>query len=151
MGAAKHPRHQQSEAEADVDHERLGEDAAVRLSLAADDRQLGEPGNRHLVDGAERRPTLGELGLEDERRSALARERDGDADNDLVEAPADAEEHHHERDTGSCEHAGAEAEPLVAAVVGGDEARVGTHQHHPLEADVEHAAALRHELAEAGE
>ena len=51
-------------------------------------------------------------------------------------------------DAGAGEHAGAEAVPLVAAVVGGDEAGVRAHQHHPLEADVEHAAALGHELAE---
>ena len=34
------------------------------------------PGDRHLVDGAERRPALRELGLEDERRRALAGQRD---------------------------------------------------------------------------
>ena len=49
------------------------------------------------------------------------------------------------------EHAGAEAVPLVATVVRGDEAGVRAHQHHPLEADVEHTGALGHELAERGE
>ena len=76
------------------------------------------------------------------------RERDRDADDDLVEAEANAEQHHEQGDAGAGKHARTEAEPLVVAVVGRDEARVGADQHHPLEADVENAGALRHELAE---
>ena len=45
----------------------------------------------------------------------------------------------------------AEADPDVTAVVRADEARVGADQHHPLEADVQHAGALGDRLAERGE
>ena len=47
--------------------------------------------------------------------------------------------------------AGEEAEPGGAAVVGGHEADVGSEEHHPLEADVQHARALGDHLAQRGQ
>ena len=117
-------------------------------SLPPTTGRSARPGIASLSVAPSCRPALRELRLEDERGGALDRERDRDADDDLVEAEANAEQHHEQGDAGAGEHARTEAEPHIVAVVGRDEARVGADQHHPLEADVENAGALRHELAE---
>ena len=80
-----------------------------------------------------------------------ARERDRDADDDLVEPEPDAEDDHDDASRRLRRRAGEEAEAGRVAVVGPEEADVGADEHHPLEADVEHAGALRDRLAERGE
>src|SRR5262249_40628654 len=67
---------------------------------------------------------------------------------DLVEPEPDAEDDHQDGGGGSSGDPGQVAEPDGVAVVGAEEPEVGAEQHHPLEADVEYAGALRDRLAE---
>src|SRR5204863_8484907 len=81
-------------------------------------------------------------------RDALARERDRDPDDDLIETQPDAEHDHERAGDHPADRPGAKAEPRGVAVVGADEADVRAHEHHPLEPEVEHAGALRDRLAD---
>ncbi len=84
-----------------------------------------------------------------QRGQPFGADRDRDADHDLIEPLADAEQQHDERGAHAADTAGEKAEPERTRVVGREEARVGADQHHAFEADVEHPGLFRDLLAEA--
>jgi hypothetical protein len=60
-----------------------------------------------------------------QRGQTLASHGDGNADDDLIEAPTDAEKHHNEGDRRAAQAAREKAEPEGAGEPGGDEPGVG--------------------------
>ena len=89
--------------------------------------------------------------LVEDARDPLAGQEDRDADDDLIESEPDAEDDHENRGAGSSRRTGEVREPDGMAVVGTQETEVRAEEHHPLQADVEHAGPFRDRLAERGE
>ena len=71
------------------------------------------------------RVRLPELRALEHARRPLGEQRDRDADDDLVEQQPDAEDDHDQRHEDPAADPGQVAEPVVAAVIGAEEARVG--------------------------
>jgi hypothetical protein len=136
------------EREAEVDEERLAEEGILAVDRPAEHRDPVEQRNRSGVDAAESRLRRAEPRLVEDARDPLAGERDRDPDDDLVEAEPDAEHDHEARGEHPGAHPGEVAEPHRVAVVRAEKACVGAHQHHPFEADVQHAGALGDRLPE---
>ena len=142
VGRAEDPHQQPGEGEAEVDEQRLGEEARP------EHRDLVEQRDRDGRGRAQARVARAELGTLQDARDPLPGERDRDPDDDLVEAEPDAQRDHQRRADHPAERPEQEPQPRRVAVVGAEEAEVGAEQHHPLEAEVEHAGALGDRLAE---
>ena len=128
-------------------------DDEVLLEQAAADAPGSriEHGDRDLLDARRAAGARVRIGPVQQARQSLGRERQGDADHDLVEPEPDAEHRHEQGDEDPGADAAQEADPDEAGVESGDEADVAAEEHHPLEADVQHAGPLRDRLAEPGE
>jgi hypothetical protein len=145
---AEDPREQDGEREAQVDEERLAEERKLAVDRLAEHRDPVEQGNRSGVDASEPRLRGAELRLIEDARDPFAGERDRDPDDDLIEAEPDAEHDHEARGEHPGAHPAEVAEPHRVAVVRAEEADVRSHEHHPLQADVEYTGALGDRLAE---
>ncbi len=114
----------------------------------ADERQVGEAGDREVVLLAE---LLLRVADADEGREAGAEQAEREAGRVLVGVEPD---HQHAEGGGeqrAGDRAGAEGEPVVAGVEGGREAGDRGDQHHALGAEVDDAGALVDQEAERGE
>ena len=109
------------------------------------------PGMSRVSTPRQARVGAAELHVVEEGGDAVRAEGERDADHDLVQPQAHAKERHQHRHHEAGGGAREEAEPERVRAEGGGEAGVGAEQHHPFDADVEHAGLLRHLLAEPGQ
>ena len=137
-----------------------------RRGMAGDGDVVDRAEDRNLLQRAdERQVELGEAGcpFEIRRTAALAvpgiaedggeadrQHVDRDAGNDLVAAPGDRGKAVHQRQGDRRQHAGAQAGPGRATVIGDDGRGEGGDQHLAFETDVDDARALRPEPRERG-
>ena len=113
----------------------------------ADDRQVAQAGDREARQAIDRDADEARA---DQRREADAEDRQREAGRDLVGEQGQRQHAERERHQDAGQRAGGDAE---AGAAGGHGEREGGHrarQHHALEAEVEHARLLDHELAERG-
>src|SRR5262249_39957637 len=82
---------------------------------------------------------------------AESEEVDGSAADYLVGSQLDREKRVDQGEQAACSRGYQEPDAPAASLVGPVEAPEGTHQHHPLEADVHDAAALGEDPADRGE
>ena len=94
-----------SQAERDHQQHRQVDDRVVAEEGPPDDRDVAEERQRPDRRLVEARIGLAELEIVQQRRQPLHAEGDADADHDLVEAEADAEQHDQRRDQRAAEPA----------------------------------------------
>ena len=99
------------------------------------------------VGRLEARIGTGELEVMQQCGEPLAGQRDADADDDLVQSEAYAEQHHDDGHRHAGEASRQEAQPQRAAEIGAEEASICAADHHALDANVKHTRLLRHLLA----
>ena len=138
-------------AEADHQEHRQIDDDIVAEEPLAQHRDLAQQRQLDHRRGGKARIGAAELEEMQQRRQPLDADGERDADDDLVQPEADAEQHDEKRDRHAAQPAGEEAEIEGAGVIGGDEARIGAEEHHPFDADIEHPGLLRDLLAEPGQ
>ena len=71
-----------------------------------------------------------------------------DADNDLAEPQPDAQHRHDQGHRRTSGHPVEEPDPERSGLVGAEEAGIGAGQHHPFDADIQHAGLLGNLLAQ---
>ncbi len=84
----------------------------------------------------------------EELRESHRQQVDGDAAHDLVGLEHDGHDRVDQGDEYAREHAREYADPRIARVVGGDDARERPREHDALERDIDNARALREEPPE---
>ena len=110
-------------------------------------RDAGKGRNPAPADAAAPAPDV----VEDVAGDAEGEEVDRRPADDLISAEMDGEEGVDEREQRAGEDADGQAADPAVGLVRAPGAEEGAHQHHPLEADVHHAAALGEHPAERGE
>ena len=114
----------------------------------SDQRDVGEDRDvkmRRLLD-----PLADEVRA-DQSRQADTEDRQREAGRDLVDREPQREQREDRRHAGAGRGAGDGADGDRAREIGRREAAGGAHDHHALEAEIEHAGALDDELARCGE
>src|SRR5439155_27215150 len=80
-----------------------------------------------------------------------AEESEGESRRHLLRPQRDRQHRVPQRQDGACEHRDGDTPPRAVRADGDGEAHHCARQHHALDAQIQNTAALRHELAEAGE
>ena len=144
IAGAEQPGEKDDQANREIDDDVVAEQ---RRADHGDAGKAGDFQDRRLVEA---RIGLAELEEVQQGREALGTDGERDADDDLVEALANAEQDDHARHHHAAQAAGEEAHPERAGIIGGDKAGIGPEQHHALNADIEDAGLFRDLFTEAG-
>ena len=145
-GVTQHERGDRDQCDPGIEQPHLLEHGIPDHRNVAEQRRLhlGEPGNF----GA--RPRAKDLAI-GKRGGAEHQNVDADAGHDLVGAQRVAEERLQQRNRDHGDDADQKADERIAGCPGANGGGKGRHQHHALDAHVQHTGALGHHFADAGE
>ena len=142
MGAAQEPGDGDQRREREIDQRILAEQDR------ADHRQCGKAGNGELGQGLQR---LADIAGADQRREADTEDGERQSGRDLIGQQGQGQHGEDQRHRRAGERRRDDAEHGAAGAERHREADDGAHEHHALDAEIEHARFLGDELAGRGQ